>query len=106
MLRRCLPLTLILAVVTTAPLAAQNGPELPPGFDEPMPLHHDGKGLGPFSRTITTSSQEAQLYFDQGVQLLYAFDPRGAARSFREAWKLIRIAPCATSARPGRGART
>lgn len=53
-----------------------------------MPLHHEGKGLGPYSRAVTTSSPEAQLYFDQGVQLLYAFDPNLAARSFREAWKL------------------
>jgi len=71
------------------PVAAQSqGPELPSGFDEPMPLHHDGKGLGPFTRPITTSSPKAQLYFDQGIQLLYAFDPNLAARSFREAWKL------------------
>ena len=61
--------------------------DLPPAFDEPMPLHHDGKGLGPFTRPITTSSPEAQLYFDQGVQLLYSFAPGDAARSFREAWK-------------------
>ena len=71
-----------------SPLAAQEpGPELPPGFDEPMPLHHDGRGLGPFSRSIRTDSHEAQLYFDQGMQLMYAFDPVLAARSFREAWK-------------------
>jgi tetratricopeptide (TPR) repeat protein len=87
MLRRCFPFAAILAAATAVPVMAQNGPELPPGFEEPMPLHHDGKGLGPFSRPITTSSHEAQLYFDQGVQLLYAFDPRDAARSFREAWK-------------------
>lgn len=61
--------------------------DLPPEFEDPMPLHHDGRGLGPFSRTITTSSPEAQLYFDQGIQLLYAFAPTDAARSFREAWK-------------------
>ncbi len=86
-MRRCLPLTALLVVGLAAPIVAQHGPELPAGFDEPMPLHHDGKGLGPFSRPITTSSHEAQLYFDQGAQLMYAFDPRGAARSFREAWK-------------------
>ena len=63
-------------------------PEFPRGFDEPIPLHHDGKGLGPFSKPITTNSPEAQLYFDQGIQLLYAFDPNSAARSFREAWKI------------------
>jgi tetratricopeptide (TPR) repeat protein len=60
---------------------------VPAGFDEPMPLHHDGRGLGPFSRSITTGSPEAQAYFDQGIQLLYAFDPVAAARSFREAWQ-------------------
>jgi len=84
---RCPTLAAVLVVCLAAPVAAQTGPELPSGFDEPMPLHHDGKGLGPFSRPITTTSHEAQLYFDQGIQLLYAFDPRGAARSFREAWK-------------------
>ena len=70
------------------PLAAQDaGPAMPAIFDEPMPLHHDGRGLGPFSRAVTTDSREAQLYFDQGVQLIYAFAPRDGARSFREAWK-------------------
>ena len=61
---------------------------LPASFSEPMPLHHDGKGLGPFSRPVTTDSEQAQLYFDQGIQLMYAFDIPAAARSFREAWKL------------------
>ena len=75
-----------LAATLAAPLSGRQA-EYPPEFDEPMPLHHDGKGLGPFSRSITTTSHEAQLYFDQGVQLLYAFAPIEAARSFREAWK-------------------
>jgi tetratricopeptide (TPR) repeat protein len=75
-----------LVTVLTAPLSARQA-EYPPEFDDVMPLHHDGKGLGPFSRLVTTSSPEAQLYFDQGIQLLYAFAPVEAARSFREAWK-------------------
>ncbi len=75
-----------LALSVPAPADAQS-PEYPPDFEETMPLHHDGKGLGPFSRAVTTTSAEAQLYFDQGMQLLYAFDPGSAARSFREAWK-------------------
>jgi len=83
-----MPLAATICLLIPATTSAQeNGPELPSGFDEPMPLHHDGKGLGPFSREITTSSHEAQLYFDQGVQLLYAFEPNLSARSFREAWK-------------------
>ncbi len=85
-MRRCTAIACSLLFAATAPLLAQQV-ELPPEFDDPMPLHHDGRGLGPFSRTITTSSHEAQQYFDQGVQLLYAFTPENAARSFREAWK-------------------
>jgi tetratricopeptide (TPR) repeat protein len=80
-------LSVLPAAGSASALRAQS-PEYPPEFDEPMALHHDGRGLGPFSRPITTSSHEAQRYFDQGMQLLYAFDPNGAARSFREAWKL------------------
>jgi tetratricopeptide (TPR) repeat protein len=86
-MRRCISLASFLILAASVPVLGQDV-ELPAGFDEPMPLHHDGKGLGPFSRPITTSSHEAQLYFDQGVQLLYAFTPADAARSFREAWKL------------------
>ena len=90
MAARTLPALFVGAVAlgaTASALDAQS-PEYPPEFEETMPLHHDGKGLGPFSRAITTSSTDAQLYFDQGIQLMYAFDPNGAARSFREAWKL------------------
>jgi tetratricopeptide (TPR) repeat protein len=71
--------TLVLAPAVTR---AQT-PGYPPSFSDPMPLAH--AGLGPFSRPITTSSPEAQAFFDQGIQLLYAFAPLDAARSFREA---------------------
>lgn len=86
MRRSTLPALCTLFALAT-PLASQDV-ELPPDFDDPMPLHHDGRGLGPFSREVTTTSHEAQLYFDQGMQLIYAFAPGEAARSFREAWKL------------------
>ncbi len=85
---RRISLTAFVLLFCTSPMVAQeNSPDLPADFDEVMPLHHDGKGLGPLSRPITTSSADAQLYFDQGIQLLYAFDPNLAARSFREGWK-------------------
>ncbi len=58
-------------------------PEMPEIFDEPMPYFTIG--LGPFSRTITTDSTEAQAFFDQGIQLIYSFTLMDAARSFREA---------------------
>jgi len=84
-----------LACAVAAPALAQHemghDPSYPAGFDEPMPLAP--AGLGPLSRPVTTTSPEAQAYFDQGLQLLYAFTPPDAARSFREAQK--RDADCA-----------
>ena len=78
-----------LACAVAAPALAQHemghDPSYPAGFDEPMPLAP--AGLGPLSRPVTTTSPEAQAYFDQGLQLLYAFTPPDAARSFREAQK-------------------
>lgn len=59
--------------------------ELPQSFQEPMKLFE--KGLGPLTRTVTTDAVEAQAFFNQGLQLMYAFTPEDAARSFREAQK-------------------
>jgi hypothetical protein len=42
-------------------------------------------GLGNFGRKITTSSPEAQRYFDQGLCFLYAFNHDEAIRSFEYA---------------------
>src|SRR5262245_28662119 len=44
--------------------------------------------LGTHTRTITTSSAEAQTYFDQGLRLLFAFNHDEAARSFARAAEL------------------
>ena len=41
--------------------------------------------LGPHSWKISTRSDQAQAYFNQGLQLRYAFVVNDAARSFREA---------------------
>lgn len=43
------------------------------------------KVLGPYTRTITTTSPLAQAYFDQGLQMVYAFTYPVAIRSFQEA---------------------
>ena len=45
-------------------------------------------GLGARSRPITTSSPEAQRYFDQGLALVYGFNHEAAVRSFEEAARL------------------
>jgi len=46
------------------------------------------EGLGDFSRPISTNSTEAQVYFDQGLAFLYAFNHDEAVRSFRYAAEL------------------
>jgi tetratricopeptide (TPR) repeat protein len=45
-------------------------------------------GLGTHHRPVTTSSPEAQRYFDQGLRLLFGFNHGGAIRSFTEAARL------------------
>lgn len=57
--------------------------EYPAGFDEEGRLYP--AALGPLSRPITTGSERAQAFFDQGLQMMYAFTPLRAARSFRQA---------------------
>ena len=88
MVRRPRPIPMLIALAVSFPAAAfaQEGAQVtyPPAFDEPMTLY---PVLGNFTRSITTSSPEAQAYFDQGVKLIYAFTLQNAARSFREAQK-------------------
>lgn len=42
-------------------------------------------GLGGLTRKVTTTSPEAQAYFDQGLAFLYAFNHDEAIRAFRQA---------------------
>ena len=42
-------------------------------------------GLGDFHRKITTSSAQAQMYFDQGLRFVWAFNHDEATRSFARA---------------------
>ena len=46
------------------------------------------EGLGSFHRPVTTSSPEAQRYFDQGMRLVWAFNHDEATRSFARAAEL------------------
>jgi hypothetical protein len=55
-------------------------------YDAPIGLIPEA--LGPYSWPVTTSSREAQAYFDQGMQLRYAFNVDEAARSMIEAQRL------------------
>jgi len=45
-------------------------------------------GMGSLHHPISTSNQEAQQYFDQGLTLVYAFNHDEAVRSFRHAAEL------------------
>jgi hypothetical protein len=56
---------------------------MPPGAG--APLFGD---LGDHHRTITTTSDLAQRYFDQGLILTYGFNHGEAVRAFREASRL------------------
>ena len=80
-------LALLLLSPAAAPAVAQEAADasLPDSFDEPMPLLTSS--LGSFTRPISSESAQAQQYFDQGFQLMYAFAKVDAARSFREAQK-------------------
>ena len=71
-----------LSVVTAAPATTQEV-EYPAGFDEEATYYPEA--LGPLTRPITTNSRRARKFFDQGLQMMYAFTPLRAARSFRQA---------------------
>ena len=60
-------------------------PNVPERYADPIPLYK--VGLGPFKRPISSTNAEAQAFFDQGMQMEFAFDKVDAVRSFREAWK-------------------
>jgi tetratricopeptide (TPR) repeat protein len=74
------------------PAAAQAPPRsLYERYTAPIPLFKTG--LGTFTRPISSKNAEAQAFFDQGFQMMYAFGKPEAVRSFRESWK--RDADCA-----------
>ena len=65
--------------------SSNNNGNLPESFDESMALYPSA--LGDHTHQISSSNAEAQAYFNQGFQLMYAFAKEDATRSFREAWK-------------------
>lgn len=76
-----------LGVSLTAAAQHAGHQPLPPAATEPYP------GLGDYHFPITTTNAEAQLYFDQGIRLLYGFNHDEAARYFRRAAELDPRAP-------------
>ena len=64
-----------LAMVSLAEAAPADQTDAPPLFDNLGSLHHP----------ITTTSEQAQRFFDQGLRLVYAFNHEEAIRSFEAA---------------------
>ncbi|NND05664.1 MAG: hypothetical protein HKN87_04730 [Saprospiraceae bacterium] len=61
-------------------------PEPLMNYDEPIAPKLDG--LGDLHFAVTTESNEAQAFFDQGLRLVYAFNHAEAYRAFQEASRL------------------
>lgn len=66
--------------------------QMPPGYDQAaapgMPLAPRLQNLGVHTFKVTTSSERAQLFINQGLNLAYGFNHPEAFRSFAEAARL------------------
>jgi len=81
-------LVILAAIVAVLGLACSRPPaahHAAVGDATPPPLYTN---LGTYSQKITTSSPQAQAYFDQGLRLTYGFNHLEAQRAFREAARL------------------
>lgn len=75
--------TLLRWTTTVAVAGALCGQAASPSSEKlPGPLFD---GLGHLHYPVTTSSKQAQRYFDQGLRLLFGFNHKEAIRSFRSA---------------------
>ena len=96
--RRCLILSLMLTlgISAWATITAQSDPsgETPepsdssPSLEAGEPLAAAASlypGFDGYARTVTTTSEEAQQWFNQGIQLLYGYNHDEAIRSFEKA---------------------
>ena len=88
MKRRLRSILFALALFAAAPAVVRSQdhamPPPPPAGPAP-PLYTD---LGTWTHPVTTTSREAQAYFDQGLRLCYGFNHAEAIRAFREAARL------------------
>jgi tetratricopeptide (TPR) repeat protein len=60
----------------------------PPSPEKRIDESYLYENLGAHERAVTTSSPQAQRYFDQGLTLMFSFNHDEAIRSFRQATKL------------------
>ncbi|NNE69335.1 MAG: hypothetical protein HKN29_03100, partial [Rhodothermales bacterium] len=78
---RYLPFVLLVLIALPSSALAQTA-----DMGEPPALMR--AALGDYHRPISTQSEEAQAYFDQGVQMMYAFAKGEAPLSFEHAARL------------------
>ena len=81
-MRRLIALVAVLSLAACAP-RVETDAELVARAGAPL-----FKGMGEYSRTITTTDPGAQRYFNQGMVLGFGFNHAEAIRSFRAAQKL------------------
>ena len=88
-----LPATHALAQATLAPTPPVPAAASAAGAAKPLferytaPIELYKNGLGTFTRKMSSASPDAQAFFNQGFQMMWAFAKGEAVRSFREAWK-------------------
>ncbi len=76
MFRLALIMTLVLGLAVV--MVAENDEPIAPKLS----------GLGDYHYNVTTSSEDAQAFFDQGLRLTYGFNHAEAIRAFQEASRL------------------
>jgi tetratricopeptide (TPR) repeat protein len=85
-------LLLILSACASRPRPPSEQATRPPAMCPALMMAASGAqrldGLGHYHRPITTTSSEAQAFFDQGLRLYYAFNHDEALRSFSRAASL------------------
>ncbi len=80
-------LTFFYLFILAEPVYAEEQNTAATAGDAPVPLFED---LGTYHRPITTKSELAQRYFNQGFRLVYGFNHNEAIRAFKE---VIRLDP-------------
>jgi len=86
MRRTCLTVVMWLMLCGTAhPQSAHSHATKATGAEVPATLV---RGLGSHRHPVSTSSPEAQKFFDQGLRYVYAFNHDEAVRSFGRAAQL------------------
>ena len=84
MLLVVLAAALAFSAATDAGAQSAAPPSLVERYTAPIEIYKTG--LGTFTRPISSTNREAQAFFDQGFQMMYAFAKPEAVRSFRESW--------------------